>query len=550
MPILRRLVILLFLIALPCTSRAQTLRRFPVVGAVTDSSATLMVWLAAEGSVAIEYGQDPSLNGSRRSARATLSAAQGFVAHIPIEGLMPAARYYYRAVDSSGRALGAIASFTTFPRAGADAPVSILFGSCQQSRPTDSGSVFKAASSLGGDLFIQLGDWTYPDRLVGGFPSAPGAMEASYALRLDTAYPFTRRTLASMGLVYAWDDHDYLGNNSHGGGPDSLKRSALAAYRRYIPSYNLPSEHGIWHSFVIGNAEVFVIDSRSQRSPADSAFVGNTFAPKPGHSMLAGYSIGGVDQRTWLLRAIRESKARWKILVSPVFFNPGSELAIPLALLADRKDVAIEFADKWIGYPADVDSMRALLAAGHGRNMLVISGDAHTNVYDDGTHSIVPEFMVGALDQTNSNLFATLSGVGFDVWTAGQAGTSQAIGRIRIETSPRHRLIVESFDTSGALLLRHTLEDSSSLSVDDAAFTGGTTARYDAGTLALAFRDEWHGDARVRLYATDGRMVGEYQAVCSGRGAQFTTGTLPNGAYTATIARAGRIITARFAVVR
>jgi alkaline phosphatase D len=505
------------------TLSAQELFRHPVVGAITDESATIAVWSTDATPLKIEYALDENFSNATSTDALAPTSANDFAVKATISGLIPASRYYYRVTGSSGTPVTGTFSFKTFPRSGQDAPLTIFFGSCQQGRVTDVGKVFDVAGSMGGDLFVQLGDWGYPDQLISGYPTAPGTIRESYGLRLDTNYSFARRILSRMGIAYIWDDHDFGGNNSNGTMAAPLKGELLAAYDRYLPHYPLANpENGLWHSFMVGNVEFFMIDDRAQRSPEDSALRGNTFNPPPGHSMLAGYPISGVDQRTWLLNAIRSSKARWKVLVSQVFFNPAAGPAIPISLLLGRTDVAEELADKWVGFPADVDSMKALFAAGYGRNFLILSGDAHTNLYDNGTHSIVPEFMAGALDKPNSNLYQQMKRNGLDIWTAGQLDSSSAVGRLRVETTPRHRLILESFDTLGNKLLTLELVDSSaSVGVErDIATTWRVTRVEIDGNrsiLTIAMEGAPDAGATVMVYSVDGAKIVDTPVRLAGR---------------------------------
>lgn len=495
-----RLILLTLLTVAP--AMAQQLYRRPLVGAVTDRSATVQAWLDAAGSLTLEYGTDPSLDGARSVGPLAASAAEDFVVRFTLEGLEPSTRYYYRVG-------GALQSFTTMPAIGTDAPMEILFGSCQQRNSTDSGVVFRAAND-GDDLFIQLGDWTYPDRRITDFPTAAGSIRESYAQRYDTTYPFARTVLSRMGAAYVWDDHDYWKNNADGSLAADLKDSVITGYRRYFPHYPLPNPNGIWQSFRAGNVEFFLIDSRSQRNPIDNAFPNNRFEPPAGHSMLAGYPISGTDQRTWLADAIRRSTARWQVLVTPVFFNPGAQQIIALADLIGRSDVSREVADKWVGYPADIDTMRTLLREGYGRNMLIISGDAHVNVYDDGTRSLRPEFMVGNLDITTADLFALLSQYNITLWSAMQSGLNNTIGRLRVETTPVHRLVVESYDEEGAVELRYEMADSTGGSgvrgLPEAASLGVWTGIEDR-TLRVRLARAPAAPVRIELFDVSGRTV-------------------------------------------
>lgn len=464
-PYFRPVLVAAMLTMLACVlpSFAQPLFRWPFVGNVTDRAATVLVWCSGGQPVGIEYDDDSTFATPQQTAQVTPQQSEDFVLKITLQGLLSSTRYHYRVVDAAGGRISPTQSFTTFPVAGTDAPVTLLFGSCNRASQTATGKTFDVGGGLGGDYFIHLGDWSYPDVLVPGFPNVPGTIRQSYATRLDTTYPLTTKILSQMGIAYEWDDHDFAGNNGDGSIPPTLKNELLQAYQRYQPHYPLANpQGGVWHSFRVGNVEVFMMDSRTQRSPVDSAFRDGKFAPAAGHSMLSGYPVPGVDQRTWLLQAIRNSTARWKVLASQGPFNPGLAPLIPAALLVGRPNIARETAEYWVGYPADLDSLRKLLKTEAGRNFLIITGSVHNNLFDDGSHSVVPEFVAANLDVPNSFLYDTLRRYGFNVFTGGQTNGKSTIGRLRVETVPVHRLIVEAFDEDGELSLRYEMADKSS----------------------------------------------------------------------------------------
>ncbi|MBC8144055.1 MAG: alkaline phosphatase D family protein, partial [bacterium] len=482
-------------LALHANVNAQLTVGQPIVGAVSDSAATFAVWIRAGVTAELQVSRDSTFPGI--ATYLSLLAApsdRDSMFKFRMAFLAPSTRYYYRVLDRFDTV--ATRSFATFPRAGADAPVSFFFGSCQQSTPPDNGAVFNVAADLGADLFVQMGDWAYPDVRVAGYPHSDSAVVGSWRERLDTSYPFVDRVLARTPLAFIWDDHDSFGNNSNGASAPAIKDRVLSAYRTYMPHYALANpDNGIWQTLRLGNVDLFMLDSRSQRSPIDSAIRGNQFRPPPGHSMLAGFPISGVDQRTWLLDALRRSNARWKVIVSPVPFNPAMAPGIPLALLAGRPDVAKGFAEYWVGYPADVDSLSKLLRTSAGRNVVIVSGSAHTNMYDDGTHSVVPEFVAANLDIPNSNLRDTLMRYGLNVWTAAQSGSNNTVGRIRVETTPVHRLIMESFDEVGELELQYVMVDTATSVVAMQERTSQFVASdIVGGKLRLTFPSARHGE--------------------------------------------------------
>ena len=112
-------------------------------------------------------------------------------------------------------------------------------------------------------------------------------------------------------FYHVWDDHD-LGKNDadktfHG------KEDALRAFREYFPTPTLPSPNGIWHKFRYAQAEVFMLDLRSQRDP-------NSVSDSPSKSIL------GAEQKAWMKEGLlRARSATWRFLMSTVPFNPTSK---------------------------------------------------------------------------------------------------------------------------------------------------------------------------------------------------------------------------------
>lgn len=531
-------------------SSSQSLFRWPFVGNVTDRSATVLVWGSGEQRIRIEYDDDSTFTTPQQTAEVTPQQSEDFVLKITLDGLLAETRYYYRVVAaSSGAAVSPKQSFTTFPVAGSDSPVTLLFGSCNRATQNAAGKTFDVGATLGGDYFIHLGDWSYPDVLVPGFPTSSGSVRQSYAIRLDTTYSITKNILSQMGIAYEWDDHDFAGNNGDGSISPTLKTELLQAYQRYQPHYPLANpQGGVWHSFRVGNVEVFMMDSRTQRSPVDSAFRDGTFAPPAGHSMLSGYAVPGTDQRTWLLNAIRNSTARWKVLASQGPFNPALAPLIPAALFVGRPDIARETAEYWVGYPADLDSLRSLLNTDVGRNFLIITGSVHNNLFDDGSHSVVPEFVAANLDIPNSFLYDTLKRYGFNVFTAGQTNGKSTIGRIRVETSPVHRLIVESFDEDGGLSLRYEMADKSSGVAVPHQSNGWPTVQSctfsrDGAEVVLELSAGLPSNATVTITDIQGNEVARWQMEESTTVIQQRfPSSLPSGVYV------GKIVGTGFAV--
>lgn len=163
--LLRTLILLSGALALASSLRAQTLHRYPVISASSHGIA-FRIWFEQGGQTTLRLALDSTFTGSTRNVSSNVFANS--VLQGTLNDLTPSTRYYYRVEGGSGAPISPVFSFKTFPEEGKDAPATILFGSCQQSHAGDSGKTFDVAATLGGDLFVQLGDWGYHDQLIPG----------------------------------------------------------------------------------------------------------------------------------------------------------------------------------------------------------------------------------------------------------------------------------------------------------------------------------------------------------------------------------------------
>jgi alkaline phosphatase D len=167
-----------------------------------------------------------------------------------------------------------------------------------------------------------------------------------------------------MALVHVWDDHDYGGNDED---KNFANRSdAWQAFDEYYPTHDRPNAaNGLWHSFVCGEAEFFILDTRSQRDP-------NSSTDNEDKSMLDGDNITN-DQKQWLKDGLKNSTKTWKFIISSVTFNlyarPSSD-------------------DLWHSFTTERDELADYLVDESIEDVIVLSADIHTGGgIDDGTNS-------------------------------------------------------------------------------------------------------------------------------------------------------------------
>lgn len=480
---------------------AQALTHGPFAGAVTESSARFYLRVEPAAGANIRLAPTPDFSNAFLGAATTTDSAQDYSALITITNLAADQTYYYQALVN-GAPAGEVRRFKTFPRAGERAPFHFAFGSCivhrRQPGATD-GRVFEVMAQDEPRFFLQIGDWTYSDSTESPrhpqrvFSADLARVQASYRSKYDSIHA-VQKILRLAPVNYVYDDHDFMNNDASATSyprADSLlaievgpapRKNSIRAYQELFPGYPLANANGgIWHKFTFGNADFFMLDTRSQRSPNLEAFVHNPatdsieFAPGPKHSMLAGEAnLIGENQMDWLLRELQASQADWKFLVSTVPFNRGLQRVIDLSVSLQDSivvlpgqgaqsllAVALGMSDKWVGFPSDQNRLLQFLEEQQIKNVIVLSGDTHTAAIDDGANSGLPEIMAGALEQANSYLIFLLQLFGFDIWNGGgQIGNfNDAYGRVAVFGADSVRL--EIIDELGALIAHHTVRNAS-----------------------------------------------------------------------------------------
>ncbi len=487
------------------------------VGGVTPTSARFRVHSATADSVNIELSINTLFTPSFFGTTTWAGNERDNVVLIDLDGLRSNQLYYYRAWIS-GVPQQPVQSFRTFPEPGTRATFTLAFGSCQQSGsllPSVSrGNVFYAVARSGASLFLQIGDWGYPDSVDSPpvnnnfFSANYDLVQRSYLTRFDRDYPMDS-VISTMPVDYVYDDHDYMNNNSSATtssysipfrpnalgsnfaimelpNPPGARENSIRGYRENMPAYPLANEsRGIYHKFTVGNAEFFMLDLRSQRSPNLESFSLNSstgrwqYNPPPGHSMLASPSAPGTgpDQISWLLEGLKASTAKWKFLVSSVPFNQGQAAALLLGVILQDSVVnsipgippgtsaiaaPLEFCDKWVGFPADVDTVLNTIRQHNIKNVIVLSGDAHTAAMDDGTNAGLPEIMAGGLDISNSRMAAGFASLGMNIWNKGGQGLTtplfnNAFGKVTVFGPDS--VLLELVDEEETVFASHTIRD-------------------------------------------------------------------------------------------
>ena len=482
----------LYILALalsPLFSFSQEITSGPVVGGVTSESARIYIRtdISTEFDIELDtlenFGTSFSVTDSTRSNQFNTVIAD-------INGLEPFKKYYYRYLID-GQAQDSVYSFTSFPEEGDLGHYKVVVGSCNYFQNFPLFGHIKAFDPM---LFIHLGDWRYPPSTFGwDYNLFPDRIANAFSFRYNDPN-MSGFVLNNTAIDYVYDD-SYCHNGNQGNtfpqtnqvelAPDSFMYElntiefdsavipgAISGYFDHFPAYEAEDTTvGIHHSFKLGNMEFFMLDLRNPASPQNEPFVYHpetnlySFEPDSNHSLM------GADQRNWLLNGLQNSTADWKIIGSSVMFNKRfvqfREIATALQVLDPSLiDYVANLSYFWNAYPADQETLLNFIEDNDIKDVIVISGDSHSSMVDDGTNAGLPELSASGLASEdegylNHSLDSVIDLLGYtygtidSLWNGGGNGVnntnfSDSYGTV--EVWGRDSIMLCAMDETGATM--------------------------------------------------------------------------------------------------
>jgi hypothetical protein len=485
---------------------SQSIIAGPIIGAVTDSSANLLFLTDAYTTGFIKISNVPilldggNINQDANSNNSMLINFKGIdtsnkVNLFKFDFLLPNTTYHYLVSYGNSEKTG---SFKTFPKSNTTSNFTFTFGSCSENFRDD--SVFIEMQKHHPDVFLHLGDWTYPDHAYyPGLPTQnnhrffvanPEQIKESFLIRYNL--PNMKSLLSTTPIDYVFDDEDGIWDDFSKYSycdlqlingktvmkeipfPDSLRDNLLTSYHTYFPGYvNREQPKEAYHSFVYGNTEVFFLDTRSTRSPNSEVFRQN----KKGvwkFKASASHQILDSTQLNWLLNGLKNSKADWKIIVSGTSFNKDYKKILDICLLKAAQNrylpnkltgiyVAAAMSAMWFSYPATQGKLINFCHDNKIKNVFVCSGDVHTSSIDDGKNSGFPEIVSANLGQENTKLASIVhNDLRLNLWNQGGQGIdnknfNDAFGKVEVMGKDSVRL--SCIDKYGTTICSYTLKD-------------------------------------------------------------------------------------------
>lgn len=318
----------------------------PMLGNITQTGANIWVRTARESKVAVLCEK---IGGGGRpvSGEARSSSENDYTTVVKVDGLNANTKYSYSIlIDEKEVATGY--EFTTDTDSKNGALFNIGFGGGAGYTPQQE-RIWDSIATHDLKAFMLLGDNVYID-----IPEHPSQIHDYTYYRRQSRPEF--KNLTSKTPIYAiWDDHD-AGTDDIWMGPyrdkPNWKQPMVNLFRNNWnnPGYGAEEFPGCWFKFSVADVDFFMLDGRTYRT--------NPF--KVEKTML------GPAQKEWLLAGLKESKATFKIIVSPVPWDfrakPGSN-------------------DTWNGFQNEREEIFNFIGEKKVDGVVLVSADRHRSDY-------------------------------------------------------------------------------------------------------------------------------------------------------------------------
>lgn len=356
-------------------------------GDVTASSAVL--WTRYAGGRALELRVwDGQGDVSTRLAQLAVSPSAGGFVNWVVEGLLPGARYRFGFLElENGEVTGRspIGIFRAAPALDSLDVVTLGAVSCTK-QGRNIGALSRASERTDLDAFLLLGDTSYND-------GAKTLEEYRQAWASSLGRGDYRALRASTSVIATWDDHEV----DNGWNPETIGDAQRdAAFTTFFESLPVrrsnESANRIWRSLRFGQTvELFVLDTRSERTPSDKALYLSR------------------AQMDWLKAGLSQSTAVFKLVMNSV---PIGDFPF-----------FTTFSDGWMQYPDARSELLQHISDAQLKGVLFVSGDFHFaslgRVARSGLGSDLLEVLAGPGGQASNPAHNTLVEPQFD-WTSGE----------------------------------------------------------------------------------------------------------------------------------
>ncbi len=317
----------------------------PMLGKVTDSGASFWIRTAHEAPVRVRVTPADS-----KTVSASTKADKDYTAILAVTGLTPNTSYNYE-LSVAGESQTQRGQLRTFPARGKPAKFEVGFGGGAGYTPEHE-RMWDTIASHNLTAFLFLGDNVYIDH-----PTRPAVQQYCY-YRRQSRPEF--RSFAAKTPVYAvWDDHDFTDDDGWGGPRIDEPAWKIPVWRTFRnnwvnPYYGGgPSQPGCWFDFAIADVDFFMLDGRYYRDKAARQGV-----------EVENPSMLGRAQKKWLFEKLRNSKATFKVIASPVPWSFGAK-------------PGQAGMDTWKGFKQEREEIFSFLERNKIDGVILLSADRH-----------------------------------------------------------------------------------------------------------------------------------------------------------------------------
>ena len=340
----------------------------------------LVVW-RADGR-----GQHEEKAHWRQVVHHDVSAGATGTLQIPVDQLTPHCEHrfaFYTLHQGKPAKRSKVGRFKTVPPEDALVPIT-LGATCCTMNGIDQGVLAAAGTRKDLDALIQMGDAVYAD----GSRTLADYRARWWDNLSKSGYQALR---ASASLFATWDDHEV----DNDWDPETVDPAKLAAARdAFFEHMPICREEGcpdrLWRKQRFGQTvEVFVLDSRGERS----------------RSALPKRYLGD-EQMQWLKQGLKESRARFKLVVN----------SVPISTFPQIFQGSIK--DRWETFPEAREELLSFIEGNELPGVLFLAGDFHlamigrASLYGPGSRTL--EVLAGPGAQIGHPFASWLKGKQYD----------------------------------------------------------------------------------------------------------------------------------------